>query len=133
MNITEISIDSVRKPTDKQKAVGIHGIGTITIKTDIGIVCQMREMTLCQSKKGSWYIQPPYRKYVAKDPQTGQDTEQKFYYYILFPDKNNQQHLTSLVEKFRQAVSAAPAPGTSTQAPKPTPQPVPVNTMQNLF
>ena len=122
MKIAEITLDNVKHPTDKQKAVGILGSATLTIRLEgAAILAQLRDMTLCKSMKGNFYIQPPYRRYTTKDATTGQDVEQKYYHYIIWPSKDNQSHLTQLVEKMRVALNAPTGQGTAPSANPPAP------------
>ena len=110
MNNIDFKIVKVFAGTDAQKKVGIHATFTMTIDGPDGVIVQLNDMKLMQTRDGTFYIDSAFRSYDGKDKDTGEEKKIKVSYARLFPDKANWDKKDAIVKLVIDAMGQAPAP-----------------------
>lgn len=88
MSDLSFAVTKLFPASDKQKAVGIHATFNMTMSNADGIIIDVKDMKLMQSKEGKYYIASAYRSYEGKD-KDGNPKTINVNYVKFFPEEKN--------------------------------------------
>jgi hypothetical protein len=88
MSDITFTIRKVFSGSEAQKKIGIHASFTMTIDGPDGIIAQIQDMKLRQTRDGKYYIESAFRTYQGKDKE-GNEKEQKLNFVKFFPEEKN--------------------------------------------
>lgn len=129
MSNINFTIRKVFPGSPAQKNVGIHATFSMTIDGPDGIIVQLNDMKLMQTRDGTYYVDSAFRSYDGKDKETGEQKKIKVSYSRLFPEKENWDKKDAIVAQViaelgkepsqaaRPATSVSSSTSPSTSAP----------------
>jgi len=130
MSNINFTVRKVFPGSDAQKNVGIHATFTMTIDGPDGIIVQLNDMKLMQTRDGTYYVDSAFRSYDGKDKESGEPKKIKVNYARLFPEKQNWDKKDAIVKLVLDELAsggnqaskpAAPQASPSTSAPNDAP------------
>mgnify|MGYP003637394645 CR=1 FL=1 len=109
MSNINFTIRKVFAGSPAQKNVGIHATFTMTIDGPDGIIVQLNDMKLMQTRDGTYYVDSAFRSYEGKDKETGEAKKIKINYSRLFPEKENWDKKDAIVNMVIEELGKLPA------------------------
>jgi hypothetical protein len=121
MSNINFTIRKVFPGSPAQKNVGIHATFSMTIDGPDGIIVQLNDMKLMQTRDGTYYVDSAFRSYDGKDKETGEAKKIKVSYSRLFPEKENWGKKDAIVALVIAELGNTPAQAARPAAPASTP------------